>query len=327
VKLLVELSMECESFARSEAMAAASALGGRPKALLSAPGVLVMDTSADASALVSRLGLCHHVSEYLGDCPPKDVEAFVRTVDVQGPIRVRSTKVGVNAVDLASVSKRAGAVLGGTRGVDLHDPKSEVRIVFSERAWLGRLLGSVDRPSFESRKNRYMPFFYPASVHPKYARALVNVSMVRKGERLLDPFCGTGAIIAEASLIGVQAVGTDLSDKMIEGSRRNLKHIGVDADLNVCDVGDISRVVGGVQGIATDPPYGKSTSTKGESIPDLYKRSFRAFSEVLDSGSRAAIAVPDKKLLQDADAFKLIESHELWVHRSLTRHFCVLEKI
>ena len=326
MKLLLELSMECESLARSEVLAAASALGGRPRTISCGPGVLVMETSADPKALVSRLALCHHVSEFLDECGPRDVETCAGSVDVPGPIRVRSTKVGENSVDLSSVSRRVGAALGRSKGVDLHNPKSEVRIVFSERVHVGRLIGSVDRSSFERRKNRYMPYFYPASVHPKFARALVNLTKVSKGERLLDPFSGTGAILAEASLVGLRAIGTDFSEKMIEGSRKNLKHVGAEAQLRLCDVGDIPQEVGRVQGIATDPPYGKSTSTNGESIPTLYKRSFKAFSEVIDRGSIAAVVVPDKKLLEKANGFELVESHELWVHRSLTRHFCVLAR-
>src|SRR4030042_2532039 len=326
VKLLLELSMECESLARAEAMAVASALGGRSKIVTSGPGVLVVEPPADPKALVSRLALCHHVSEFLGECGQKEVESCAGSVDVPGPIRVRSTKIGESCVALSSVSRRVGAVLGRSRGVDLHNPKSEVRIVFSDRFHIGRLIGSVYRSSFEKRKNRYMPYFYPASLHPKFARALVNITKVRDGERLLDPFCGTGAIIVEASVIGLHAMGTDLSDKMIEGSRRNLAHVGVEAELRGCDGGDIARAVGKVQGIATDPPYGKSTSTNGESIPALYARSFKAFSEALDKGSRADVVVPDKKLLEKADAFELVDSHELWVHRSLTRYFCVLSK-
>jgi len=326
VKLLFELSMECESLARAEVIAAASALGGRPKGVSGCPGILVVETSADANALVSRLALCHHVSEWLGECSSKEVETCVGSMDVPGPIRVRSTKIGDKSVDLSSVSRKAGAVLGKTRGVDLHNPKSEVRIIFSDHVHIGRLLGSVDRSSFEKRKNRYMPYFYPASVHPKFARALVNLTKVGEGGRLLDPFCGTGAIVAEASLVGLRAIGTDLSEKMVEGSRKNLRHVGVQAELKVCDVGEIAQTVGRVDGIATDPPYGKATSTKGERIPSLYERAFEAFSEALDKGSRAAVVVPDKRLLDKAEGFVLLESHELWVHRSLTRHFCVLSR-
>ena len=326
VKLLLELSLECESLARAEALSAAAALGGKPRIIGEDDGVLMLETAAEPSSLASRLGLCHYVSELLASCDRDDIDSCVRDIDVPGPIRVRSTKVGETSADLAGTSRRVGTILGESKGVDLHHPASDIRIVFSKKAHVGRMIGAIDRPSFEKRKNRYMPYIYPASLHPKYARALVNLTQVPSGGRLLDPFCGTGAIVAEASLIGLHAIGTDLSDRMIEGSSKNLKHVGVDAELRICDVSDIHRALGRVRGIATDPPYGKSTSTNGEGIPALYARSFKAFSEVLDKGSRAAVVVPDKKLLEGADGFELVESHGLWVHRSLTRHFCVLSR-
>ncbi|MBU0624504.1 MAG: hypothetical protein KJ672_06625 [Candidatus Thermoplasmatota archaeon] len=83
--------------------------------------------------------------------------------------------------------------------------------------------------------------------------------------------------------------------------------------------------MGRVDGIATDPPYGRSTSTDGERIPELYRRSLDAFSAVLKSGARIAIVVPDMNLVRDQEGFRLLESHRLWVHRSLTRNFCVFE--
>ncbi len=326
MKLLLEISMECESLARAEAMSAATALGGRPRAVREEPGVLVMETSADPVTLASRLGLCHFVDEWLASCKPSELDACAEEIDVAGPIRVRSTKVGKCSVDLAAASRRVGTIMGNSRGVDLHNPTSDIRVVCSRGVTVGRAISRIDRSSFEKRKNRYMPFFYPASLHPKYARALVNLARVRPGGRLLDPFCGTGAILAEAHLSGLRAVGTDLSEKMIEGSRRNLAHVGAEAELLVCDVGDIKRVVGQVDGIATDPPYGRATSTKGEKIPELFSRSLRAFSAALGKNARASVVTPDLSLVKNADGFKLVDSHALWVHRSLTRHFCVLER-
>lgn len=43
--------------------------------------------------------------------------------------------------------------------------------------------------------------------------------------RILDPFCGTGVILQESLLLGYDAYGTDLSDKMIDYSRTNLDWI------------------------------------------------------------------------------------------------------
>ncbi len=40
---------------------------------------------------------------------------------------------------------------------------------------------------------------------------------------LLDPFCGTGVVLQEASLMGYQLYGTDLSPKMVRYSEENIK--------------------------------------------------------------------------------------------------------
>jgi tRNA (guanine10-N2)-dimethyltransferase len=325
--LLLELSMECQSLARAEALSAATALHGSPRVVREEPGILAIETEADPEALGNRLGLCHYVNEWLSSCGEGDVEDAAKEINVKGPIRVRSTKIGEKSLDLASTTRKVGAIIGETRGVDLHMPATEIRVIFSEEAHFARVISSIDRSSFERRKNRYMPFVYPASLHPKYARALVNLTEVSVGGRLLDPFCGTGAILAEGSMIGLKAMGTDFSERMIEGSRKNLDHLRLSSDLKLCDVGEIPQTVGRVDGIATDPPYGRSTSTDGERIPELYRRSFDAFSEVLTSGARIATVVPDLDLVRNQEGFRLLESHRLWVHRSLTRNFCVFERI
>jgi len=224
------------------------------------------------------------------------------------------------------MSRSIGAIVGGSRGVSLESPQSEIRVVVSDSVHVGRLLGSVDRSSFEARKNQNMPFSHPISIHPKFARALVNLTCLPIGGRLLDPFCGTGAIVAEGALLGLHTVGADLSEKMIEGARRNLDHIGLTAEFHLCDVGRIESCVKDVDAIATDPPYGRSTSTNGEDVADLIGRALATFSGVLDRGSRVAIVVPEVSFLNSCDAFTIREVHSLWVHRSLTRHFAILQR-
>lgn len=329
MRLLLELSMECESLSRAEAVSAALALGKVADPVSVGEGVLVLETDADPGILAARLGLCHKVSEWLGSVSPDGVDSLVESLDVPGPIRVRSTRIGERHrdVDLASVSHRVGAQLGRGRGVDLHSPASEVRLVFSDMVHVGRLVASIDRASYEARMNKRLPFHCPVSLHPKFARALVNLTRVARGGSVLDPFCGTGAILAEAYLAGMDAKGTDLSERMIEGARANLAHVGARAALQVCDVGSIGQVVGKVDAVATDPPYGRSTSTNGEPLDDLYERSFMAFADVLGSGSRLAVAVPDISVMDSVEGFTLLESHPLRVHRSLTRNFCVLERV
>lgn len=58
---------------------------------------------------------------------------------------------------------------------------------------------------------------------PKLAQILINLcGDLSQGTRLLDPFCGTGVVLQEAALMGYLPYGTDLSDRMVEYSARNL---------------------------------------------------------------------------------------------------------
>ncbi len=60
---------------------------------------------------------------------------------------------------------------------------------------------------------------------PKLALTMVNLaagSLTTTTPRLLDPFCGTGVVLQEATLLGYHVYGTDLSEKMIRYSRDNI---------------------------------------------------------------------------------------------------------
>ncbi len=59
---------------------------------------------------------------------------------------------------------------------------------------------------------------------PKLAQILINLcGNLPAGSRLLDPFCGTGVVLQEAALMGYVPYGTDVSERMVEYSRKNLE--------------------------------------------------------------------------------------------------------
>lgn len=72
---------------------------------------------------------------------------------------------------------------------------------------------------------------------PKLAQILINLcGVLEPGTRLLDPFCGTGVVLQEAMLKGLKAYGTDVSERMIDYSKKNLVHYGFsDFELAVGD--------------------------------------------------------------------------------------------
>ena len=59
---------------------------------------------------------------------------------------------------------------------------------------------------------------------PKLAQILINLcGPLKPGATILDPFCGTGVVLQEALLMGYRAYGTDVSERMVEYSQKNLK--------------------------------------------------------------------------------------------------------
>lgn len=57
---------------------------------------------------------------------------------------------------------------------------------------------------------------------PKLARMMINFSGATIPTIILDPFCGTGTVLQEALLLGFNAQGSDLSQKMVDYSCENL---------------------------------------------------------------------------------------------------------
>ena len=59
---------------------------------------------------------------------------------------------------------------------------------------------------------------------PKLAQILINLcGPLPPNSTILDPFCGTGVVLQEALLMGYRAYGTDLSERMVDYSAKNLR--------------------------------------------------------------------------------------------------------
>ena len=52
---------------------------------------------------------------------------------------------------------------------------------------------------------------YKGKFHPQMIRALMNIIKIQNGETLFDPFVGSGTAVLEAQILGVDAIGLDIS--------------------------------------------------------------------------------------------------------------------
>lgn len=77
--------------------------------------------------------------------------------------------------------------------------------------------------------------------------------------------------------------------------------------------------------MVTDPPYGRATTTRGEGSSEVVQRLYQVAPKVLDAGARLVICLPSRSMLPREDTGLAVEEvFPMRVHRSLTRHVCVI---
>jgi len=223
---------------------------------------------------------------------------------------------------------RAFKAGGGT--IDLDRPSRRYWLVRGpeEREYLLEEVASVDRSAPALRRMPLLPFRRPVSLPPKLARAAANLARIVPGERVLDPFLGTGALLAEAGLLGGRLYGVDRDPAMVRGALQNLAYLGVSAeelavgDARTVDFGDARRTF---SAIVTDPPYGRSASTGGVETAELVSEVVQRWSERLAPEGRIVLIVPSggpPPSVPGVLRFRV----PVRVHRSLTREFCLFER-
>lgn len=320
MKLILELSGEHPTLPRAEAIACLESEFNKFRIIDEAERVIVVDVKGNINKL-SRLSLSHFVDEFLFSSNIEKLFDYAEKIKVDGTFMVKVKHVGGKKI--VNAEKKVGGLIKGR--VDLKNPKNEIRIIVSEKCFAGKKILKIDRKQFDKRKPQFRPFFSPISLHPRLARALVNLSRIKKDHVLFDPFCGTGGILIEAGLVGAKTVGSDIDEKMVKGCGENLKFFGIrNHTLFQSDVGDVNIKC---DAIVTDPPYGRSASTKKEDIEKLYERAFEVFRKILKKGGCLVIALPDKRFMELGKKYlSLFEAHPVRVHRSLTRYFCVYRK-
>ena len=91
--------------------------------------------------------------------------------------------------------------------VDLDDPEVEVVVLISDKIYLGIVTTKTGHVKCLKHHVNYRPEFYPISLNPRMARAMINVAGIKNNEIMLDPFCGTGGILIEGADMDLNIIG------------------------------------------------------------------------------------------------------------------------
>ncbi|MGV8150281.1 MAG: DNA methyltransferase [Candidatus Woesearchaeota archaeon] len=275
---------------------------------------------------ISRLACTKKVLELLFICNVKDLGDALLNFDFKKYyaesfcLRIHDDKHRFNESEYAKYIWRSLESKKIIPKVHLDNPKTLIEIlIISNKAFVCRQLLN-NKEHFGLRKAHLMPELHPTAMHPRMAKALINILNPKKGEKIIDPFCGAGGIIREASLMNIKSEGYDIDEIQIRRAKINLGNIK-NFKLKKCDATKIKNL----KNIVTDLPYGKS-SKKTTEINKLYS------SFVKNIIGRAVIVFPNfsdyKKILQENLNKKLVVKKIInhYVHKSLTRKIVVIDE-
>ena len=262
------------------------------------------------------IAMSHSINELLFYGEKEEVFNFAKKMSFEGSFAI--DVINYSKADSNTLKMKLGEILSKSNRVNLSSPDNLIKI-FADRnkIYMAKELIKIDRKSYENRKSR--PFGIPVSLHPRLARTLVNLSRVKKGDTLIDPFCGTGSILIEAALEGIDVIGVDVKEWITEGCMENLEYFDIH-DYGVY-TGDMRTMDFEVDAVVTDMPYGRASYISDE-MEKLYDEAFKKFSEW--SSGYVIVGVNDMKMISIGEKYmKLVEIHPYRVHKSLTRFFCV----
>ena len=348
----LELAGEADAFAAAEAATAAAGVR------VVAPGVA---SASSIGSTVDALAYTRRVCTAIGRTDA-DVDAAVAALEAAplsrtGTVAVRARNVRNSTAISTTAAERALGRALVDRGfdVDLEAPDHVLRALFAagprvehdsvdgadggqtSLCTLGWVTHEPSRTFAPDPTDR--PFFQPGSMAPADARAYVNLAGAASGRTVLDPMCGTGGLPIEAGLAGADTVACDAQQKMVTGTRENLR-----ACLDASDRPTAAQRAGStptwhvlrgdatalpvdddvVDGVVFDAPYGRQSKIARHELADLVAG---ALDESARVASRAVvIADRDWRGLARGAGWVVEASFDRRVHRSLTRRVLVLTR-
>ncbi len=276
--------------------------------------------------LKKRLGYTHAIYKFLFNCNRSSLKNKVNSYNWQSLYNTNFC-VRVHGKNNNIEKEIAFLIYNKLKNpkVNLKKPKTKIEFFIKEKkVFAGLFLEEVDK-SYMKRRAHLRPRLHPTSLHPKLAKACINLSGLKKGV-ILDPFCGSGGILIEAGLMGFKIIGYDIDEEQVNRARINLSHYKINKyKVEMRDALELTKKnILEADAIITDFPYGKGS--KGKNLFFLYQQFLANCYNYID---KMIIIFPDfidyNKIIEKT-RWKIKKKFSIYMHKSLTRILIKLSK-
>jgi tRNA (guanine10-N2)-dimethyltransferase len=298
------VSKQYEELARDEIISISKSYDCTSK-ITSEPRLVMVSSKIPWYKIASRATFARHSGIIAGtfddvtkiDCSIPRPETFVcRTINLS------SKSIG------SSLERQVGAILAKrwSSKVSLSNPQVTVYLIITDSE---KYLGYVDSQVMSVHPKKIIK--HPHEIDIKLARCMVNLSQLKEGNVICDPFCGTGTILLEAESMGIHSIGIDFDKIMCKITKKNLAANGFDSRVINSGYEKIQDIMGEIDGIVTDLPYG--ISSRSSISP---KKLLQDFISIIPK--RKKLVMVYKKGLE-VDGMVKAKKYEIYRHKSLTR--------
>lgn len=239
---LVELKQEVESRAIDN-------FGG----VISFGEVLAEGSIAEIKAKLENImlymGEKNKINYLVWDYSSEDIEEYLK-------YRFKTERLKATLKHLA-----ANMELQSGKKVDVSTSKNidEEFILFEGQGknYFGKITQKSNYEEIEKRDMEKPIIRASLSISPRLAKIMINLSEIKRREKILDAFCGVGVILQEALLQGIQAVGIDKDGLAINGARENMAWFKFDPkDYTLINNDSSNATIGDVDAMASEPDLG-----------------------------------------------------------------------
>ncbi|MBI4140051.1 hypothetical protein HY483_03765 [Candidatus Woesearchaeota archaeon] len=304
MRIIIELDKDLPTLALSEALSICNTDKYEKD-----ENILILETSVRARKIVKKISLARAVYKYEFSTKKEGVKKKIRehTWSFKEPIKVitRNATPDETKKTISETCKKLEYPK-----VSMEKPKTRITYIFTnKKAHCGILIGE---PKLDlSTAMEKMPAPHPSAMKPRIVKALINIAQPTKS--ILDPFCGAGGFIVQASKMGYETKGWDIDKGMIWRAKKNTATLK-----NVKIKNKNALTLKKAESIIADLPYGKNT--RKQNMKKLYEQFFKTLKKTKFNNAVLILPKSSQPLkIAKKTGLKITKHHEIYVHGTLTR--------